>query len=101
MVMQVATSLTRLKKTAFERFFCLCKKQYERAFPLHFESLARILLGKRGIRHEVKRACICCHPGTGVCDHHFHRNATRCSEAGNSLSRFLTTARNSDRVAWP
>ena len=41
MVMQVATSLARLKKTAFERFFCLCKKQYERAFPLHFESLAR------------------------------------------------------------
>jgi hypothetical protein len=42
------------------------------------------------MRHEVKRACICFrHPGTGVCDHHFHRNATRCSEASNSLTRFL------------
>jgi hypothetical protein len=49
------------------------------------------LLGKEGMRHEVIRACICCHPGTGVCAHHFRRNATRCFEAGNSLSRFLIT----------
>ena len=87
----MARSLALLKKTAFERLSA-ARSNTGGLSPHTLKVSLEYLLGKEGMRHEVIRACICCRPGTGVCDHNFRRNANRCFEAGNRLSRFLIRA---------